>query len=189
LKFEDLCDQVVSLVPVYSEAGNTSRIICRAAADGHIYSFQESRSVDGLKRILARCYALDLAAQARLLQRDYHRSPPLPFYFSDGRIFIPFKLRQARIPGDAPYGYIELGIIERIILGEKAKCQIILSNGEALPVFSQIATARLALYFGLEIQKDHFVQLPDPDQELLTAVKVLHRYFSAGSRTGCSHLK
>lgn len=180
MKLEHLCSDVVGLVPVYSAEGDACRIICRAA-DGHTYSFPEARSVETVKRILARCYALDLTAQARLLQRDYHRSPPLPFYFSDGRIFVPFKLRLARIPGDASYGYIELGLIARIAPEINGKCQLILTNGEVLAVFSQITTARLALYFGLEVQKNHFHSEPDPDQELLQAFHILRRYFiSAG---------
>jgi hypothetical protein len=39
-----------------------------------------------------------------------------------------------------------------------------------------IATARLALYFGLEIQKIILRPQPDPDQELLQAFRTLRRY-------------
>jgi len=180
VKLEDCCADVVGLVPVYSAEGDICHIIC--AADGHNYSFYEARSVEGVKRILARCYALDLAAQARLLQRDYHRSPPLPFYFSDGRIFVPFKLRLARISGDASYGYIELRMISRINPGVEGKCQLLLADGEVLPVFSQITTARLALYFGLEIQKNYFQPEPDPDQELLKAFRTFRRYLVSNGK-------
>jgi hypothetical protein len=181
MKLEDVCSEVAGLVPVYSDAGNTCRIICRSPADGNVYSFSESRSVEGVKRILARCCALDLTAQARRLQKEYHRCPPVPFYFPDGRIFVPFKLRLARITGDASYGYIELGIINRIVPGKNGRCQIELINNEALPVCSHITTARLALYFGLEIQKANFKLQPDPDQELLLALRILRRYFGSGS--------
>ena len=97
----------------------------------------------------------------------------------DGRVFVPFKLRLARITGDASYGYIELSFVSRIVPVVNGKCQLILSNGECLPVFSQITTARLALYFGLEIQKNHLQ--PEPDQELLQAFRVLRRYLISGS--------
>ena len=179
MKLEDRCAEVVGLVPEYSERGDICRIICRAA-EGLVDTFYESRSVEAVKRSLARCYALDLAAQVQLLQRDYHRSPPLPFYFSDGRIFVPFKLRQARVAGDASYGYIELGMVAGIIPGGNGLCQLKLANQDALPVFSQISTARLALYFGMEIQRHHFQPQPDPDRELLEAFQVLRRYFNSG---------
>jgi len=181
MKLEDVCGEVAGLVPAYSETGDGCRVICRPASnDENIYSISESRSVETVKRHLARCYALDLAAQARLLQRDYHRSPPLPFYFSDGRIFVPFKLRLARVKRDPSYGYIELGIIAQVVPAESGRCQIIFSNGEALPVFNQIATARLAMYFGLEIQKKAFCSQQEPEQEILQAFRILQRHFLAG---------
>lgn len=177
---EDCCDDVAGLVPVYSDQGDCCRITCHAA-DSHVYSFIDYRSVESAKRILARCYALDLAAQARLLQRDYHRSPPLPFYFSDGRIFVPFKLRLPRIAGDASYGFIEMDSVSRIIPGSNGRCQLILSAGEVLPVFSHITTARLALYFGMEIKKNLIQSHPDPDQELVHAFHALRRFLKSGS--------
>lgn len=180
MKLEDCCTEVVGLVPVYSDQGDGCRIICRAA-DGNVYSFNDFRSVESAKRILARCYSLDLPAQARLLQRDYHRSPPLPFYLSDGRIFVPFKLRLARITGDASYGFIELDFVSRIIPGSNGRCQLVLSAGETLPVFSHITTARLALYFGMEIKKTLNQPQPDPDQELLQAFHTLRRFLNSGS--------
>lgn len=177
---EDCCAEVVGLVPEYGDQGDGCRIICRAA-DGQVKSFVDYRTVESAKRILARCYALDLAVQARLLQRDYHRSPPLPFYFSDGRIFVPFKLRLARISGDASYGFIELDFVSRIIPGSNGRCQLILSAGEVLPVYSHITTARLALYFGMEIKKTLIQPQPDPDQELLHAFHTLRRFLNSGS--------
>jgi len=180
MNLEDRCADVVGLIPEYSEQGDCCRIICRAA-DGHVYSFNDNRSVESAKRMLARCYAVDLAAQARLLQRDYHRSPPLPFYFPDGRIFVPFKLRLARIAGDASYGFIELDFVSRIIPGANGRCQLVLTAGETLPVFSHITTARLALYFGMEIKKTLIQPQPDPNQELLQAFHTLRRFLNSGS--------
>lgn len=177
---EDCCAEGMGLVPEYGDQGGCCRIVCRTT-DGHVYSFIDYRSVESTKRMLARCYALDLAGQARLLQRDYHRSPPLPFYFSDGRIFVPFKLRLARIAGDASYGFIELDFVSRIIPGSNGRCQLILSAGETLPVFSHITTARLALYFGMEIKKTLIQPRPDPDQELLQAFHTLRRFLNSSS--------
>lgn len=42
----------------------------------------------------------------------------LHFYLTDGRVFVPFKLRESRISGDACYGYIELDQVARLIPGK-----------------------------------------------------------------------
>ncbi|MEN6326011.1 MAG: hypothetical protein ABFD18_07380 [Syntrophomonas sp.] len=175
MKLEDVYNQVVGLVPLYTDEGNATRIICWP--DDDMFSFTDTRQVEGIKRLLARNYALDLSAQAAQLQKNYHRSPPLPFHLPDGRIFVPFKLRLARIAGDACYGYIELKIIDHIVPGEKNRCLLLLTNGQTLPVYSQITTARLALYFGLEIQKAN-KRKPDPDQDLMLAFHILRRYLT-----------
>lgn len=176
IKLEEIIAEVVGLVPVYTPEGSAAKLLYRTPDNNEIVSVSDSRQVEGIKRILARSYAVDLSAQAHLLQRDYHRSPPLPFYLPDGRIFVPFKLRLARILGDAIYGYLALGIIERIIPSEKSKSLIVLTNGTTMPVYSHISTARLALFFGLELEKDQLCPSPDPDQELLQAVRTVRRY-------------
>lgn len=106
MKLEDCCAEVAGLVPVYTGTGDGCQIIC-CRADGSVYAYCEFHSVETIKRRLARCYALHLSDQSRLLQRAYQRSPPLPF-FPDGKIFVPFKLRLAKIPGDGSYGYLEM---------------------------------------------------------------------------------
>jgi hypothetical protein len=178
---EEICSEVVGMVPSYSHTGDGCRLFCRTAGD-EFYSLMESHPVESVKRQLARCYAIDLSAQSLLLRRDYHRSPPLPFYLYDGRIFIPLKLRLPRIAGDSCYGYIELEMISRILPADDGHCRIIFTNGQSLPVFSQISTARLALYFGVEIQKNVFSDL-NPDREILQALRTLRRYF--GNKQTC----
>jgi len=177
LKLEEVCSDVVGMVPSYSNAGDGCMLICRAVEDENVYSFMESRSVETVKRQLARCYAIDLSAQSLLLRRDYHRSPPLPFYLYDGRIFIPFKLRIPRIVGDTSYGYIEMEMISRVMPTDDGYCRIIFTNGQSLPVFSQISTARLSHYFGVEIQKNAFTPDLNSNREVLQALRTLRRYF------------
>lgn len=179
MKLEDCYTEVAGLVPVYTDTGDGCRIIC-CRADSSVYSYCESHSMEAVKRRLARCYALHLGDQARLLQRAYHRSPPLPFYFPDGRIFVPFKLRLAKIPGDGSYGYLEMKMVKNLMPEGRGQCLIKLLDGESLPVFSQISTARLALYFGMEIQRNYFQPQPDPDRDLLEAFRVLRRYLVSG---------
>ena len=180
MRLEEICHEVVGLVPVYSDTGEGCLVIGRAAADQNFYSFQESRQLEAVKRHLARCFALDLSAQARLLQREYHRSPPLPFYFADGRIFVPLKLRLPRVVGDTSYGYIELGIIDRVMPGENNHCRVLLTDGTSFPVYTQISTARLSVYFGIEIGRDMFVHNPYGQQrEVLQALRTLTCYIGS----------
>lgn len=176
MKLEAISGRVAGLVPQYGENGDGCLIICRHEKDGPADSFMESRSVETAKRQLARCYALDLAAQALALRRDYQRSAPLPFYLYDGRVFVPFKLRLPRVAGDASYGYLELGWIRRIMPAAGSRCRVICADGGSLPVFSHINTARLAFAFGVEIRQNAYHHLPDPARELRQAFQTLRRY-------------
>ena len=176
MKIEEASGDVAGMIPYYSETGDACVIICWNEKNQNTYSFLESRTVETAKRHLARCYALDLAAQALALHRDYQRSAPLPFYLHDGRIFVPFKLRMPRVAGDPSYGYIELELISRILPDKNSRCRIICTDGSSLPVFSQINTARLALCFGVEIQKNIYHNRPDPARELRQAFRTLRRY-------------
>ena len=42
---------------------------------------------------------------------------------TDGGIFVPLKLRLPRVVGDTSYGYIDLGIIDRVVPGENNHCR------------------------------------------------------------------
>ena len=181
MKLEDICDNIIGLVPEYSKTGDGCRLICRTADDGKMSSYYDSRTIESVKRQLAHCYALDLAAQGRQLQKEYQRTKPLPFYFSDERIFVPFKLRLARVAGDPSYGYIASNFVARVLPANNTRCRIDFINGESLPVFSNITTARLALYFATEIQKNSLRREADPDQELLQAFHTLRRYITTGN--------
>lgn len=112
----------------------------------------EPRQVESVRRALARCYAVDLRAQARLLRSRYARKLPLHFYLPDGRVFTPFKLRPPRICGDAAYGYVDLNRIKRLVPGNRTEVQ--LTSGTRLPVYSTIRTARLSYLFALEVKLD-----------------------------------
>jgi len=150
------------------------------AGDGQrLCTFTEPRSVEAAQRQLARCYALDLTVQALLLRRDYHRSPPLPFYLYDGRVFVPLKMRLPRVAGDPCYGYLEMSVISRVVPDENGYCQVIFTDGTSLPVYNQINTARLAVYLGIEIQKDIFSRHYSRQQEVLQAFRILHGYLKS----------
>ena len=109
--------------------------------------------------------------------RFYHRAPPLPFYLHDGRVFVPLKMRLPKVPGDPCYGYLEVGIISRAVPDSHSHCRLILQDGSSLPVYNRINTARLSIYFGLEIQRDLLARRCGRQREVLQALRTLQRCF------------
>jgi hypothetical protein len=132
--------------------------------------------VESVKRALARCYAVDLPAQACLLREKYHRRILLHFYLTDGRVFVPFKLRESRISGDACYGYIDIGQVARLVPGNEP--YVNLKNGDRLPLYSNITNARLAYFMDLEIMADCVGPHEDADLDLVNAPAVLRKVFA-----------
>ncbi|MEQ8176510.1 MAG: hypothetical protein ABRQ26_15775 [Syntrophomonadaceae bacterium] len=149
---------------------------------GTVASLEDPRQVESVKRALARCYAVDLQAQARLLRDKYHRRILLHFYLPDGRVFVPFKLRESRISGDACYGYIDIDQLARLVPGNES--HVILKTGGRLPLFSNITTARLAYFMGLEILADFVSPQDNSDLDLVNALAVLRRVFAGEPQPG-----
>jgi hypothetical protein len=145
----------------------------------NLTKFTEPRSVETVKRQLARCYALDLTAQGIILRRAYQRSTPLPFYLYDGRVFVPLKLRQPKVAGDSSYGYLEMGIISKTIPDEQGRCRAILADDSSLSIYTQINTARLAVYFGMEVQRDILSRRHRKQREALQALYTLQAYLNS----------
>lgn len=140
------------------------------------------RQVESVKRALARCYAIDLQAQARLLREKYHRRILLHFYLTDGRVFVPFKLRESRISGDACYGYIDIDQVARLVPGSEPYVK--LKTGDRLPLCSNITTARLSYFMGLEILADCVGPHEDADLDLVNALAVLRKVFAGEPQSG-----
>jgi len=176
---EKVCHDIVGLVPVYDQPGDCCRIYWREAEDQHLTEFIEPRTVEMAKRQLARCHALDLTAQGVSLRQDYHRAPPLPFYLHDGRVFVPLKMRLPKVAGDSSYGYLEMSIISRLVPDENSHCRAILTDGGSLPVYTQINTARLAIYFGIEVQRDLLSRRHRKQREALQALHTLQAYLNS----------
>ncbi|MEN6463044.1 MAG: hypothetical protein ABFC94_16960 [Syntrophomonas sp.] len=141
-----------------------------------VASLEDSRQVESVKRALARCYAVDLQAQTHLLRSKYHRRILLHFYLPDGQVFVPFKLRESRISGDACYGYIDIDQVARLVQGSKS--HVMLKTGDRLPLYSNITTARLAYFMGLEILADCVNPQEDADLDLVNALAVLRKVFA-----------
>ncbi len=178
MHLEEVCHEIVGLVPVYDQNGDCCRVYRQEADERTLTAFTEPRTVEIVKRKLARCHALDLTAQGISLRKNFHRAPPLPFYLHDGRVFVPFKLRLPRVARDASYGYLEISIISRVVPNENGRCSVILNDGTSLPVYTHINSARLAVYFGIEIQRDILCCRHGQQREALQALRILHTYLS-----------
>lgn len=94
-KIEEIHGQLITFYPVYTDEGNMTRLIFNVDGQKLVSSSTDPRQVESVKRALARCYAVDLQAQACILREKYHRRILLHFYLPDGRVFVPFKLRKA----------------------------------------------------------------------------------------------
>lgn len=131
----------------------------------------EPRQVESVRRALARCYAVDLRAQAQLLRSRYARKVPLHFFLPDGRVFAAMKLREPLVQGDACYGYVNLERIKRLVPGDPP--HLLLDSGTRLPLCSSIRTARLAYLFALEVKLDLMCLPEDYHPDKAQAVNAL----------------
>lgn len=181
-KIEEVHGQLIAFYPVYADQGNVTRIIYQEPGAVGAFSFMDFRQVESVKRALARCYAVDLQAQANILREKYQRRILLHFYLTDSRVFVPFKLRESRISGDASYGYIDIDRVARLVPGNEP--HVILKTGNRLPLFSNITTARLAYFMGLEIMADCVNPHENADMDLINALAILRKVFAGEPQPG-----
>ncbi|HWP97882.1 MAG TPA: hypothetical protein VN426_13635 [Syntrophomonadaceae bacterium] len=181
-KIEQVHGQLIAFYPVYTDLGSVTRVIYKLNDSETFTSLEDPRQVESVKRALARCYAVDLQAQACLLREKYHRRILLHFYLPDGRVFVPFKLRESRISGDACYGYIDIDQVARLVPGNES--HVILKIGGRLPLYSNITTARLAYFMGLEILADCVGPHEEADLDLVNALVVLRKVFAGEPQPG-----
>jgi hypothetical protein len=170
-RVEDIHDQLVAFYPEYTDRGNMTRVIYKSDRTGTESSGHDPRQVESVKLALARCYTVDLRAQTKSLRARYCRQIVLHFHLPDGRVFVPFKLRESLIRGDACYGYIDLDHLARLVPGD-TPC-VMLRSGTRLPLFCSISTARLLYFIGLEILSDFVIPPEDADLDLVNALAVL----------------
>lgn len=115
-RVEHVHNQLAAFYPEYTAQGNMTRLIYQYSEAEKTSSVIDPRQVESVKRALARFYAVDLRAQADILRRTYNHRIILHFYLPDGRVFMPFKLRERRISGDACYGFVDIAHIARLVL-------------------------------------------------------------------------
>jgi hypothetical protein len=172
-RIEEVHDRQAAFYPVYTDQGSVTRIVYVENQTGITSSGDDPRQVESVSRALARCYAVDRKAQAKLLLERYDQTAIHHFYLPDGRVFIPFKLRKKRISRDASYGYVNLNSIDRLMIGNPPVVK--LRSGITLPLCCRMRTARQAFYLGQEI-KDSFYQIND--HGLTDAINLLYGLFS-----------
>ena len=137
-----------------------------------------NRSVDSIRSLLAREYAVDLKAQSRKIARDFKRCSPLPFFLPEparqdgGRVFVPFKMRRPKVPRDRVYGYIDLDQVDHLEPAAN-NCIIYLANGSAVELFCSTATARASLALGEDIALRYLRPHPAEDDRIIQGARLL----------------
>ncbi len=83
-KTEEVHVQLIAFYPVVTDQGIITRVIYKLNESKMVANLEDYRQVESVKRALARCYAVDLPAQASLLREKYGRRILLHFYLPDG---------------------------------------------------------------------------------------------------------
>jgi len=149
IRIEEIHERLEAFYPVYTEQGSMTEIVYADAKTGEECIGIDSRQMRSILSALARCYAIDLHAQADLLRKRYRHKRMYHFHLG-GRVFIPFKLRKPQFKDDASYGFVNVNSIERLICDDPPA--VLLRTGKTLPLLCHMDTARNAYYLGLEIQ-------------------------------------
>lgn len=175
-RIEEIHEQLVAFYPVYGDQGSETRLLYAGNESDAESEGCDQRQVESVKRALARCYAVDLQAQAQLLRERYYRKFIMHFYLPHGRVFVPLKMRKLRVQGDATYGYVALDRIERLLPGAEPSIQ--LRSGSRLPLYSNIQTARQAHLLAAEVAGDLVPPPGDKAQDLINALSILRELFN-----------
>jgi hypothetical protein len=152
-------DHLAAILPVYTEAGDTTTIITR---DGTATSV--NTKIKSVIQRLARTHSLDLISLrkncAALTGRSLHQ--PLPI--TPGLVLIPVKVRKARVAGDNCTGYINYYAIHSAGADPHNPYQSILTLSAGTPVTalwniktlnSCLASARLVIGAGQPAAAGH----------------------------------
>lgn len=173
ISIEDILTRLVMFRPVYANGANVTELMVNDSPSPYI----DNRTVNTVKRALARCYAVDLAAQGELIRHEFHRHPPLPIYlpdnrqFNGGRVFIPLKMRRPRVAHDNAYGYVDVNFIRSIKPGEN-RVLLELTDGRQLNLYCSPATARANVVLGQDVQR-FFYGGQNEDALVMEAIRII----------------
>ncbi|MGS0765304.1 hypothetical protein [Syntrophomonas curvata] len=160
--------------PLYTDSGSSTELLY---ADAVVNI--ESRSVDSVRSSLAKEFAIDLQAQARIIARDFNRYPPLPFFLPEptradgGRVYVPLKMRKPRVARDRVYGYIDLAYIDRPEPGGKGSSLLYLTTGESFELFCSFSTARASISLGRDVANRYLRPAPAEEDQVIQAAHIL----------------
>jgi hypothetical protein len=146
---EDIFRRLVMFRPVYANGTNITELMVNDSPSPYI----DDCTVNTVKRALARCYAVDMAAQGELIRHEFHRHPPLPIYhpdnrqFNGGRVFILLKMRRPRVVYDNAYGYVHVNFIRSIKPAEN-RVLLELMDGRQLNLYCSPTTTRANVGLG-----------------------------------------
>lgn len=136
-------DNVVGLVPVYTDTGNATQVWLNT---GEV--FIDKRGIKSVRRNFARTYAIDLAAQRFIIEKFLQRKGPLPFYIGK-RVFMQLKMRQPVTENDMVYGFWDVGYVKTIEPLEKgSRCEAVMPDGKRVKILSHYSTALAAREMG-----------------------------------------
>ncbi|MGI6434100.1 MAG: hypothetical protein ACOX0F_01840 [Syntrophomonadaceae bacterium] len=168
---EKIKEQVIGIVPSYEARGDVTMVLTDQGD-----ALWERRSLNAVRRALARCYLLDLREQNRQVRGLFKRRKILPFYLSPERVFIPVKVRRARIKNDCCYGYIDWRYIEAQADHDQAGTVITISNGLKLQSLGSLSNLVQNLHRGrhlYELLQHNKGRNPSGEQLLLEAARLL----------------
>lgn len=168
---EKIREQVTGIVPCYETSGDITMIITE-----HGDSLWERRSLNSVKKALARSYLLDLPEQNRQLRVLFNRRKMLPFYLNPERVFIPIKVRRARIKNDSCYAYIDWRYVKAEANNDTKGTIIGISDRLSLQSLSSHGSVIQNLHRGrqlYELLQHNQGRNPSGEQLLLEAARLL----------------
>jgi hypothetical protein len=169
VRVEDYREEVIGLRPVYTETGNATELFL---ASGKV--LLDKRGQKSVIKALARAYAIDLTAQRQALQIRLGCKGMLPFHLDEKRVFVPLKLRRARVENDQVNGYMDVRYIK--IEGNKGGgCRVLLSTGQVLEVLSSIDTANRSKHLGERLLEEMQPVLDLEEEQAVAAARFLVR--------------
>jgi len=160
IKAELIKDEIIALIPVYSEIGDGTHLITTTGQ-----SLMDKRRIKSVKKALARVYGLDLTAQGEMVQNVISRHKRLPFYLAPDRVFVPLKMRRPATRNDSGYGYVSVSSIKTI--DGTTNPTIVLNNNIRIPLISSRTTA----IFNYSLGKQLYDKLNQSDYEPQAIIK------------------
>jgi hypothetical protein len=169
-RIENVKDKVILFRPIYTDEGNVTELFINS--NGQIATSIDYRNITSVRPAFARSFALDLSAQGQILKEKFNRHFPLPFYLPDNRVFIPLKMRKARIVGDSTYGYVDINHIQTVNQQGKA-VNLTLASGLKIPLYTSATVARNNINIGKEIASTICNKEDTEEARVLEAVNII----------------